>query len=458
MGKYFGTDGIRGKVEKFTPEFVGKVAKGLIDYAGNDGKKILIGGDTRESSEWIARDFEKAFLSLGVDCGNVGVLPTPGINYAFYDMEFDLAIDITASHNPYTDNGIKVFERGERGGVKLSPAGVEKIENALDDINTVDFSGGELNENLHEDALERYVLHLLDYTEKFDRPEETDRMAVSLAGLKIGLDCANGATSVVAERVFKELGAEVTVINNDANYGQKINREAGSTHLEHIQMLVRERGLDFGMAFDGDGDRCLMVDNSGEIVDGDKIMAVVANFLGLKKVAATVMANQGLFEWAKQNGVEIAVTDVGDQHVARAMKEQGILLGGENSGHIILPGEAMGDGVLTGLIMSKIVKKSGKTLAEVASVMKSFPQIVENFEASPEAKERFKAGAGQEILDAYSTRLENSGGRLLVRPSGTEDLIRITLWGDDLGEITEMAKALAEELKSALNKEENGRS
>ena len=450
MGKYFGTDGIRGKVERFTPEFIGKVAKGLIDYAGNDGKRVLVGGDTRESSEWIARDFEKAFAAMGVECGNAGVLPTPGINYAFYDMGFDLAVDITASHNPYTDNGIKVFERGENSGVKLSAAGVEKIENALDDINTLEPVGVEINEDLHEDALERYALHLLKYVEKFDRPEETDRAAVSLGGLQIGLDCANGATSVVAERVFRELGAEVVVINNDANYGQKINRDAGSTHLEQIQGLVKERGLDFGMAFDGDGDRCLMVDAEGQIVDGDKIMAIIADFLGLKQVAATVMANQGLFEWAKTSGVEICTTDVGDQNVAKAMREQGIILGGENSGHIILPGEAMGDGILTGLVVSKIVKKSGKTLAEVASVMKSFPQVVENFEAGTEAKARFNAGAGQEILDDYSARLAQNGGRLLVRPSGTEDLIRITIWGNDLAEITVVAKELADKLKSAL--------
>ena len=452
MSKYFGTDGIRGKVERFTPDFISKVAKGLIDYVGNDGKRVLLGGDTRESSEWIIRDFEKAFGALGVECGNAEVLPTPGINYAFYDMGFDLAVDVTASHNPYTDNGIKVFERGEKCGVKLSAEGVEKVENALDDINTVELMGIEPKESLHSDALERYVLHLLDYTEKFDHPEATSRGEVTLAGLKIGLDCANGATSVVAERVFKELGADVSVINADGAYGQKINRDAGSTHLEHIQLLVKEQRLDFGMAFDGDGDRCLMVDGEGKVIDGDKIMAIIAEFLGLKKLAATVMANQGLFEWAKRQGVEIYTTDVGDQNVARAMKEQGILLGGENSGHIILPGEAMGDGILTGLVVSKIVRKSGKTLAEVAATMQSFPQVVENFEADSAAKERFKTlPEVKTLLEKYSTELESTGGRLLVRPSGTEDLIRVTIWGNDEAEIREKAKALIVELKKGIS-------
>lgn len=450
MGKYFGTDGIRGKAEKFSPEFIGKVAKGLVDYAGDSNKKVLLGGDTRESSEWIIRDFERAFETLGVECSSAGVMPTPGINYAFYDMDFDYAVDVTASHNPYIDNGIKVFERGTHSGIKLSQAGVEKIENALDDINTLSLVETELQENLHEDALERYTQHLLDYVARFDKPDGKHE-AVQLDGLKIGIDCANGATSVMAERVFGALGAEITAINTDASYGQKINQDAGSTHMEHIQELVIDNGLDFGMAFDGDGDRCLMVDSEGCIVDGDKLIVIIAEYLGLPKVAATVMANQGLFEWSKRAFVGIEVTDVGDQKVAEAMKTKNILLGGESSGHIILPGEPMGDGVLTALVISKIVKTSGKTLSELAKSMDSFPQVVENFEASSVAKERLAADPeAKKILEAYEKHLTAVEGRLLVRPSGTEDLIRVTMWGNNLADITELAKNLANDLKSIL--------
>ncbi|MBR3220353.1 phosphoglucosamine mutase [Candidatus Saccharibacteria bacterium] len=452
MGKYFGTDGIRNKAEKFTPEFIGKIAKGVVDYAGDTNKKVLLGGDTRESSEWILRDFERAFETLGVECGNVGVLPTPGINYAFYDMGFDFAIDVTASHNPYTDNGVKVFERGETSGIKLSDAGVEKIEYALDDINVLSLVEPDLQENLHDDALDRYMQHLLDYTARFDKPDG-EHQAVQLDGMRIGLDCANGATSVVAERAFQTLGAETMVINADASYGQKINAGCGSTHLEQIQELVIDNGLDFGVAFDGDGDRCLMIDNEGLVIDGDKIIAILAEYLKLPSVAITVMANQGLIEWANRAMVEVCTTDVGDQNVAKAMREKNILLGGETSGHVILPGETMGDGVLTALVMSKVIKQSGKTLAELASVMHTFPQVVENFEATAEEKARLQGGEAKEVIDAYSERLSGGGGRLLVRPSGTEDLIRITMWGNNQEEINDLAKNLANDLKSILEVE-----
>lgn len=450
MGKYFGTDGIRGKAEKFSPEFIGKVAKGLADYAGDGRKKVLLGGDTRESSEWILRDFERAFEALGMECGNVGVMPTPGINYAFYDMNFDFAVDVTASHNPYTDNGIKVFERDIHSGKKLSPEGVEKIENALDDINGVELVETDYKESLHEDALERYTQHLLDYVARFDKPNG-EHEPVQLEGMKIGMDCANGATSVVAERVFSALGAEIHAINTAASYGQQINRDAGSTHMEHIQELVIDNGLDFGMAFDGDGDRCLMVDSEGCIVDGDKIIVIIAEYLGLPKVAVTVMANQGLFEWSKRAFVGVETTDVGDQNVAKAMREKEILLGGESSGHIILPGEPMGDGVLTALVVSKIVRQSGKSLSELARSMESFPQVVENFEASSEAKAKFATDSEvKQVLEAYEGHLAKVEGRLLVRPSGTEDLIRVTMWGNNQAEISELAKNLAEDLKSIL--------
>ena len=458
MGKYFGTDGIRGKAERFTEGFVFAVARGIFDYAtelGVDNPKVLLGGDTRESTEWILRDFERAFAALGVEYGNVGVLATPGINFAFFEMQFDFAVDVTASHNPYTDNGIKVFERGDKYGVKLSEKGVAAVEKSLAEFEAGNLGelqgslGGEFVENLHTDAKERYISHLLGFFGAI-RPVDGPEEGRNLEGLKIGLDCANGATGVVAADVFRSLGAEVTVINDDTAYGQGINREAGSTHIEGLQRLVVEKGLDFGAAFDGDGDRCLMVSSDGEVVDGDEMLAVLAGWLGLPAVATTVMANQGLFNWADASGVKLAITDVGDQNVFKEMSQSRILLGGEQSGHVILPGEPMGDGVLTALVLSKVVAVTGKTLGELAGVMTKLPQVIENILATEEEKAAFRSGKAEGILAEYERILTEKGGRMLVRPSGTEALIRVTMWGPSLSEIEALAKELGEKIKEVL--------
>ncbi|MBR3135251.1 phosphoglucosamine mutase [Candidatus Saccharibacteria bacterium] len=450
MGKYFGTDGIRRKADKFTPDFMEGVAVGLKHYAdeiGVESPKVVIGGDTRESTEWILRDFEKALESVGMEYANVGVLPTPGINYAFYDINYDFAIDVTASHNPYTDNGIKVFERGDEYGVKLSRAGVEAIENSLDDINYTEAAGGEEVENIHEEAVSLYLKHLRDYVDKIG-PAEMAREGVDFSGMRIGLDCANGATSVTARRIFEELGAEVTVINDNAEYGTGINRGCGSTHLEALQLLVKEGRLDFGAAFDGDGDRCLMIDHTGTVVDGDEMLMIISEWLGLSEIATTVMANQGLFNWAAGKGVDLAITDVGDANVFARMREEGILLGGEQSGHIILPGEPMGDGVLTALVMTKIISMTHQSLHDLASGMEKLPQIIHNFPATAEEKKRL--AECDDIIAEYTQKVESAGGRMLVRPSGTEELIRITIWGKDAEEIEKIAKELEEALCQKL--------
>lgn len=460
MSKYFGTDGIRGKAEMFTPEFVQKVAMGIGEYAGTGRTaesgaerplRVLIGGDTRESTEGILREFEESLETIGVDHGNVGVLPTPGINYAFFEMGYDLAIDVTASHNPYLDNGVKIFERGAKQGRKLSAVGVEIVENAIDKYGGLDTYGVELAEDLHEDALERYLTHLKNYVLKIGPVESGERKEVDFSGLKIGMDCANGATSVVGAKVFRELGAEVEVINDDSAYGKKINDGCGSTHLESLQKLVVEQKLDFGVAFDGDGDRCLMVDGKGGVVDGDQMIAILVDYLGLPSAVVTVMANQGLMSWASKVGVELVVTDVGDQNVALAMRDRGILLGGEQSGHIILPGEPMGDGMLTALVMTKVVSESGKSLKELARVMKKMPQILVNAEVSEGIKKAFSDGKMSEMISKYDRDLADKGWKLLVRASGTEPLIRVTIWGDSLKEITEVANEIAGKITKFSN-------
>ncbi|MBR3368229.1 hypothetical protein IKG45_00340 [Candidatus Saccharibacteria bacterium] len=437
--KYFGTDGIRGKAERFTSDFLSAIVKGLVDYAGED-IKVLIGGDTRESSEWILADLERALETFGIEYASVGVLSTPAINYCFYEMGFDFAIDVTASHNPYTDNGIKIFERGQSSGQKLSDSGCEIIEQSLDNIIKTELVSSTIREDLHFEALEIYKTHLKDYIGDVD-----------LSGLKIGLDCANGATSALNKVVFEEFGAKVNLIHSDENYGRKINKNCGSTHLESLQKLVKEKNLDLGIAFDGDGDRCLLIDSKGEIVDGDQIIAILTKFLGLNSAVVTVMANQGLINWAKKEKINLEITSVGDSNVALAMREKNIELGGEQSGHVILPGESTGDGMLTALLVCKAVVKSQKSFDELAGFFEKLPQIMINMEATPAQKELLKTKEEvKKLLLEYNKKIESVSGRLLVRPSGTENLIRITMWGDDDKKIEKLANGLKKELEEFL--------
>ncbi|MDO4612367.1 MAG: phosphoglucosamine mutase [Candidatus Saccharibacteria bacterium] len=436
--QYFGTDGIRQESEKFTSNFVTSIVIGLANYAeeklNGANFKVLIGGDTRESSEWILQDLSLALESLGIEYANVGVLPTPAINYCFYEMGFDFAIDITASHNPYTDNGIKIFERGASYGQKLSERGREFIENAITNHKTVNLVSPTDREDLHNEAVEIYKEHLLNYlgTANFSK-------------LKIGLDCANGATSVINKTLFEQLGSEVELINADETYGQKINLNCGSTHLETLIKLVTKNHLDFGFAFDGDGDRILMVTKTGDQIDGDQIIAFLAKYLNLDKIAITVMANQGLLNWATENNVKTEITAVGDSNVAAAMREKSIKIGGEQSGHIILPNETTGDGMLTALVVTKAISKLG--LGVLINIITKFPQAIINLPATKEQKIALKEKEeAKKLLLDFNKKLENISGRLLVRPSGTENLIRITMWGENESKI----KNLAEELKTKL--------
>ena len=433
--KYFGTDGIRQSADKYTKEFINSIIAGLADYAGTD-KKVLIGGDTRESSEWILQDLAAALESLGFEYASVNVLPTPAINYCFYEMGFDFAIDVTASHNPFTDNGIKIFERGPSSGIKLTEKGCEAIEKALEEHKTINIVATTDRASLHDEAVEIYKEHLLNYLGKAD-----------FSGLKIGMDCANGAMSVLGKSIFEQLGATVQTIFANETYGQGINAGCGSTHTEQLKSLVKENGLDFGVAYDGDGDRTLLIDKDGKEVDGDEIIAILANYLKLDKIAITVMANQGIINWAKENNIHAEITAVGDSNVAEAMRTHHIEIGGEQSGHIILPGEPTGDGMLTSLMVTKVIAETKKPLRELAAIITKFPQVIVNMTATPEQKANLKTSEpAKKLLLEYDEKLKAVDGRLLVRPSGTELLIRITMWGNDEAKIT----ALANELKDKL--------
>ena len=442
--KYFGTDGIRQEADKFTPEFLNSIVAGLYDYASNlipdRPAKVLLGGDTRESSEWIIADLEIALESLGFEYASVGILPTPAINYCFYEMGFDFAIDVTASHNPYTDNGIKIFERGNQSGIKLTESGCEAIESALENHKTIDLVAPTLRESLHEDALNLYKEHLLNYLG-----------IANFTNLHIGMDCANGATSVINKTIFEELGAKVELVSADANYGQSINKNCGSTHLEQLAKLVKTDNLDFGIAYDGDGDRCLFVDHEGNTVDGDECIAILANFLNLDAIAITVMANQGILNWASNNNIKTEITAVGDSNVAEAMRLHDIKIGGEQSGHIILPGEPTGDGILTSLMIAKAITETNNSLAALAKIITKFPQIILNLPATKDQKENLKTSEpAKKLLLEYDEKLKPVSGRLLVRPSGTENLIRITMWGNDEAEIEKLAIELKNELGEIL--------
>ncbi len=437
--QYFGTDGIRGEADQFTKNFIMSIIEGLVNYAG-DNIKVLIGGDTRESTEWILQDLEIALETFGIEFANVGVLPTPAINYCFYIMNYDFAIDVTASHNLYTDNGIKIFERGEHQGRKLCEKGCKAIEKSLKNQKTYTPISPSLRENLHDEAICLYKEHLLKSVKPCD-----------FKGLKIGLDCANGATSPINKSLFEQLGAEVKLIHSNPRYNTKINKNCGSTHLKSLQKLVADNHLSFGIAFDGDGDRCMLINEIGEEIDGDQILAILADYFKLKTIATTVMVNQGLLNWAKKKGINIEVTAVGDSNVKSAMDEKHIELGGEQSGHIILPGEATGDGMLTALMITKIISEKHKTLGELASDIIKFPQVVVNAPATPEQKlALIKQESAEKLINDYEKKLKSVQGRLLVRPSGTEPLIRITVWGNDKDSISTLANELKDELGKVL--------
>ena len=437
--KYFGTDGIREKADKFTPEFLTKIVSGLVDYAGTN-IKILIAGDTRESTEWILSDLESALETFGIEYGNAGVLPTPAINYCFFEMGFDFAIDVTASHNPYIDNGVKIFERGKKSGQKLNEKACEAIENSLISEESYSLISPTIRENLHDEAVELYKKHLKNYLKN-----------ANFKGLKIGLDCANGATSAINKSIFEDYGATVELINSNVDYGTEINNNCGSTHLEQLKNLVKEHSLDFGAAFDGDGDRVLMIDKNGNEIDGDQIIAILANYLQLDKIAITVMANQGLLNWAKDNDVNTEITPVGDANVSLAMRSKHIKLGGEQSGHIILPDEPTGDGMLTALMITKIVAETKEPLHQLASIIHKLPQVIVNFKATEAQKSQLSTSeAVKSIISDYTEKVNRMSGRLLVRPSGTEPLIRITMWGDNEQSIADLANQLKNELTNYL--------
>lgn len=449
MGRLFGTDGVRGIVNKeLTPQLAFEIGRaGAYVLAGEVNRKprILVGKDTRISSDMLEAALVAGFCSVGAEVELLGVIPTPGVAYLTKYYAADAGVVISASHNPYEFNGIKYFNNK---GFKLPDNIEEQIESIILD-NSIEVPNA-FGENIGR------VKHLKNAGDDYKRFLKST-INCDLKGLKIGLDCANGATYRIAPEVFKELGVDVRVINDNPD-GININHNCGSTHMDGLMKYVVENGLDLGLAFDGDGDRVLAVDEKGGLVDGDKIMAICGNYLkGKNKLKAntivtTVMSNIGFDIFAKQNEIKLLKTKVGDRYVLEQMLEEGVGLGGEQSGHIIfLDYSTTGDGILTALQVLSIIKDTGKKLSELASVMQIYPQVLVNARVSNEKKNMFME---DKVIACLIRDLENEfkdEGRVLVRPSGTEPLVRVMIEGKDLRYIEQRARELADLIEERLN-------
>jgi phosphoglucosamine mutase len=417
--KYFGTDGVRGVVgEDLTAQLVEQLGRASTLWVG--GGAVFVGRDTRGTGPELERAFASGVASAGGHAVLAGVLPTPAVAL----LALDLGVVISASHNPPEYNGVKFFRKD---GSKLGDEDEEAIEALLD-------APPNEPERGQVDTLEVAVDSYLDLV--------IERFGSDLAGLRIGVDCANGAYSGIAPRAFEELGAEVVAIGVDPD-GSNINVGCGATDLRALQALVRNRGLDLGVAFDGDGDRMLAVDEKGDSLDGDQIVSVLALALGVDLVAVTTMTNMGFHRLMDEHGIRVVLTDVGDRYVLEALKREGGVLGGEQSGHVIyLDGHVTGDGLAAALLLCAAVR--GRSVSEAAAVMERLPQAKENVRvAHRQLSDRIR-----HEVDRVNGELEGRG-RVLVRPSGTEPVIRVLAEA----ETDEAAAALCASISALVQQE-----
>lgn len=441
MGRLFGTDGARGIANsELTCELatnIGRAAAYVLTEKTTEKPKVLIGKDTRVSSNMLEMALAAGLCSVGADVVLVGFVPTPAIAFLVKDREADAGIMISASHNPCEYNGIKIFDGN---GYKLPDALEEEIEAlVLDDMSPIKFPvGGDVGSVfLRHDYVDLYIDHLV-------KSVDTD-----LSGLKIAIDCANGCASYTAEKLFTRLGATVHMMHCNPN-GVNINAHCGSTHMEDITDYINGHDMDLGLAFDGDSDRCLAVDENGKLIDGDRMIAVFALDMKNKGIlkddtaVVTVMTNLGFKQFAERSGINVLETKVGDRYVLEEMLKNDYQIGGEQSGHIIFKRFATtGDGQLSGAMLAAILAKTGKPASEVASVMTVLPQTLVNIKASPELKE--KLNTDSDIIAAIESVKKELGkrGRILVRASGTEPLIRVMLEGENIAEIKRLAREVA---------------
>ena len=448
MGRLFGTDGARGVANvELTAELamnIGRAAAMVLTNEEVEHPTVIIGKDTRLSGDMLEGALIAGLCSVGANVKLLGVVPTPAVAYLVGKYKADAGIMISASHNPYEFNGIKIFSSE---GTKLPDDLENRIEEiVLDnvvpyDIVTNDKIGKVTVEN---SAADEYIDHV------------AEAIGCDLEGMEIALDCSNGSSSRTAEKLFTKLGAKVHIIAAEPD-GININKDCGSTHINKLQKYVRENNLCCGLAFDGDADRCLAVDEKGNLVDGDYLIAICAKDMKdrgvLKKdaVVGTIMTNMGFNKFCENNGMKFVSTKVGDRYVLEAMLREGYNIGGEQSGHIILLDYATtGDGQLSGAMILSIVKRTGKKLSELAKVMERLPQVLINVKVSAEGKLSFYTDKGIKEEIKRVTDILGDKGRILIRVSGTEPLVRVMLEGESLEEIQQLAEEAAQVVRERL--------
>lgn len=448
MGKYFGTDGVRGVANsELTPELAFKIGRfgGYVLTRDKNRPKVLIGRDTRISGHMLEGALVAGLLSIGAEVMRLGVISTPGVAYLTKALGAEAGIMISASHNPVQDNGIKFFGPD---GFKLSDEQEEEIEALLDqeEDNLPRPTGSDLGQvSDYFEGVQKYLQYLKQTVDE------------EFTGLHIALDCAHGATSSLATHLFADLDADVSTIGASPN-GLNINDGVGSTHPETLAEFVKEKEADIGLAFDGDGDRLIAIDENGKIVDGDQIMFICAKYLKEQgmlygdTVVSTVMSNLGFYKALEANGLKSVQTAVGDRYVVEAMKKNNYNLGGEQSGHIIfLDYNTTGDGLLTAIQLVNIMKTKGKKLSELASEMKKFPQLLINVKVQDKQavmeNEKVKA-----VIEEVEKEM-NGNGRILVRPSGTEPLVRVMAEAPTEDECQRYVKKIEEVIKAEMGVE-----
>ena len=446
MGRIFGTDGVRGIAnEKLDVELALAISRaaGIIIKNEFEGiPKVIVGRDTRLSGTMLEAAVAAGLSSVGCEVELLGVVPTPAVAYLVKKLGVAGGVMITASHNPYQYNGIKYFGST---GFKLTDEQEARIERIVLD-------GSEPIELAHTEKIGR-ITHNTEAVEEY-----VDHIASTvgdLSGIKVAVDCANGASYATAKKIFAKVNAEATFLSTEPD-GTNVNRDCGSLHLDALGKFVKENGFDLGVAFDGDADRCLAVDENGEIIDGDMMMAILAKRfheegrLNKDMLIPTIMSNLGLFKFAEKYGISCFPTKVGDRYVLENLLKFNASLGGEQSGHIIIP-EFMttGDGELSALMLIESMKLSGKKASEIKQVMTVYPQVMVNIEATAEMKAKLDDPEVKSYLDIEAGRLDGDG-RILVRPSGTEPLIRIMIEGKDKDKIEALVNECAETLKNLL--------
>ncbi|MDR9499440.1 MAG: phosphoglucosamine mutase [Hydrogenovibrio sp.] len=447
--KYFGTDGIRDKVGQglIRPDQILKLGWALGHVLQGADKterpSVMIGKDTRVSGYMFESALEAGLIAAGVDVLLLGPMPTPAIAYLTETFHASAGIVISASHNPHHDNGIKFFNHA---GQKISDEMELAIEQAFDRPMVMVDSEALGRARRVDDAPGRYI----------EFCKSTYRAPKKLDGLKLVLDCANGATYHIAPNVFRELGAQVVTIGDQPD-GININQACGATDLARLQTCVLESKADLGIAFDGDGDRVMMVDDAGQVVDGDELLYVLASYseTEVEGVVGTVMSNLGLEKALVDRGIAFHRAQVGDRYVMRALNDRGWLFGAENSGHVLcLNRIGTGDGIVAALQVLSVVVQMGQTLARLKAGMKKYPQLMENVRlnaSSPDLKQRVKDNEALNTVIEQAQQALGSRGRILIRPSGTEPLIRVMVEGDDVERIEPQLKSLAEVVRTEFS-------